>query len=749
MPRVLIVSNRLPVTVRPRKGRPAIVSSTGGVATGLGVFHAQRPGLWLGWTGSSEAVPDHHWAEVEADLSARGYQAVAMSTEEVNGFYAGFSNGVLWPLCHYLLDRIPPDTRHWEVYGNVNRRFADEVVRAHRPGDLVWVNDYHLMLVPAMVRARIPDARIAYFHHIPFPSFEVFRTLPWRAALLEGLLGADLIGVHTDSYAQHLRTAFRHALGADVSAGGVSARGRRVTIGAYPMGIDAARFARLAEQPAVREEADRIRHDAGGRAILLGVDRLDYTKGIPRRLLAFERLLQREPDLQDRVRLIQVAVPSRGEVPVYRRFREQVEALVGRINGQFGTERAVPIHYLHRAVSEERLVALYRAADALIVSPLRDGMNLVAKEFVAARADLDGVLILSEFTGASEVLREALIINPYDLDGFADTILRAIRLEPDERHARMRALRGRVLNNQVVSWATRFMADLEGASAGANAAGRSGEDDEAVLAHVADLSRRAASVHIFVDYDGTLVPFADVPELASPDPGLLALLGLLAAAPGLTVHLISGRSRAALEAWFGGAGLSLWAGHGLWHSPDGLAWEAAAAADVRSLDAILPLLERATAQTPGSSIEHKGESVAWHYRMADADAGPARALALKADLVRLLAAEGLEVMEGSKVLEVRPRGIHKGQAIERVRAGAGSGVLFLAIGDDTTDEDMFTVLRTSGIGISVGDRPSGAHYHLRNWQAVRQLLARIAASRALPPRPDPADGDSPAAELTP
>ncbi len=734
MSRLLIVSNRLPVALKRRGGRLSVAPSSGGVATGLGAYHAQQEdSLWLGWAGAGDGVSPHNWAAIEAGLAARRCQPVPLTADDVGGFYDGFSNGVLWPLCHYLLDEIPLDTHHWDTYEAVNRRFADEVTRVHRAGDLIWVNDYHLMLVPGLLRARIPDARIAYFHHIPFPSFEIFRTLPWQRLLLQGLLGADLIGLHTDSYVQHLRTAFHRALGTDGGHHDVTWQGRRVVLGAYPMGIDAARFAAKADEHAVREEAERIRSDARGRTILLGVDRLDYTKGIPRRLLAFERLLAREPSLRDQVRLVQIAVPSRGDVPAYRSFRGRVEAAVGRINGQYGTLDAQPIHYLHRSVSEDRLVALYRAAHALIVSPLRDGMNLVAKEFVAARTDLDGILMLSEFAGAAEELREALIINPYDIDGMADRMLQALRMPVSERQTRMQALRRRVLKYPVDSWASRLLGDLaELTGTGTATATMADARDEAVTEHVTQLATHAAAIHLFVDYDGTLVPFAEVPELASPDPGLLTLLGQLTATPGLHVHLVSGRMRQTLADWFGGSGLSLWAEHGLWRSQDGHTWDAAGAADSDVLAEVLPLLEHAAARTPGASVELKSASVAWHYRMADPVSGPDRARDLGAELARRTAAGNLEVINGSKVIEVRSRGIHKGLAVQHVRGLAGPDTLFLAIGDDVTDEDMFAALQTSGISISVGDRPSNAHYHLRNWQAVRHLLSRIITARTPP-----------------
>jgi trehalose 6-phosphate synthase/phosphatase len=410
--------------------------SAGGLATGLAGPHERLGGLWVGWPGSTEALSKDERARIERQLTDHRAVPVWLDPDDVKRFYEGYSNGVLWPLFHYLINQVPLHVRDWGAYERANRRFAEVVAAHHRPGDLVWVHDYHLMLVPQFVRELVPGARIGFFLHIPFPGSEVFRTLPNRERLLEGMLGADLVGFHTAAYMRHFASSLLRILGIAVDVDRAQLEERTVRLGVFPMGIDAARFARLAADPEVAREVSALR-GSGDCAVLLAIDRLDYTKGIPRRLLAFDRLLRRHPSLRERVRLIQVAVPSRTHIEVYRKFRRHVDALVGRLNSAFATSRWAPVHYVYRSLSERELVALYRAADVMLVTPVRDGMNLVAKEFVAARTDEDGVLVLSEFAGAAAELAEALHVNPYDVDRTSEIYYHALTLHEEERRARM------------------------------------------------------------------------------------------------------------------------------------------------------------------------------------------------------------------------------------------------------------------------------------------------------------------------
>jgi trehalose 6-phosphate synthase/phosphatase len=465
MSRLVLVSNRLPVTVRPSPSGLDVQRSVGGLATALRQPHERTGGLWVGWPGPTGDLDDAVRDELERRLAGLGTVPVHLTAEEVALYYGAFSNGVLWPLFHYVTGVLPLRLEGWAEYRAANERFADAVAARYRPGDRIWVHDYQLMLVPALLRRRLPEARIGFFLHIPFPSSEVFGTLPARRELLEGLLGADLVGFHTEGYRRHFASSVHALLGIPAPEGRIRHPGGETALGVFPIGIDAAEFAARADTPEVAAQARRLRGDEGIR-LLVGIDRLDYTKGIPRRLLAFEDFLTRWPDWLGRVRLVQVAVPSRTDVHAYGAFRQEVDALVGRINGAFGTPHWMPVHYIFRSLSEDEISALYVAADAMLVTPVRDGMNLVAKEFVASRGDGDGVLVLSEFAGAAAQMREAVSVNPYDLAGTAEAYHRALTMPERERRARMAALRDSVFGYDVHRWVKTFLAELEASGAG-------------------------------------------------------------------------------------------------------------------------------------------------------------------------------------------------------------------------------------------------------------------------------------------
>jgi len=457
-PRLLIVSNRLPLTVVSTDDGYTVHRSAGGLATGLRTPHERSNGLWIGWPGD---VPTDDAAResIRRELAAQRFVPVELSADEERVFYGDISNAVLWPICHDRLDQLPLRVEGWDVYETVNRRFADVVLEHYRPGDVIWVHDYQLLRLPALLRERLPDAQIGFFLHIPFPNPELFFALPTRAWLVEGMMGADVVGFHTRRYRGHFTAALRRLFGIEMEADAtVEWQGRRVSLGIFPMSVDTAELARRAMVPEISGERLTLR--SGVSRLIVGIDRLDYSKGIPRRLIAFERLLQLHPEWRERVHLVQVAVPSRGGVGSYRRLRREVDALVGRINGDHATPTWTPVRYIHRSVPTHTLLALYRAADAMLVTPLRDGMNLVAKEFAAARVDEDGVLILSEFAGAADELTEALLVNPYDVDSVAESIHHALTMSAPERRRRMRALRAQVASHDVHDWADRFLSAL-------------------------------------------------------------------------------------------------------------------------------------------------------------------------------------------------------------------------------------------------------------------------------------------------
>ncbi len=711
MARLIVVSNRLPVTVAVSQGTATVKPSMGGLATGLRGPFERSQGLWIGWPGDLSRLGAQAREAALAELSQLHTMPVELTAEEVRSYYEDFANGVLWPLFHYLLDRVPLHSKGWESYRRVNAKFADVVVANYRPGDVIWVQDYQLLLLPELLRQRLPDARIGFFLHIPFPASEVFRMLPWREQVLGGMLGADLIGFHTPSYARNFASAVVRLVGHEPMFDEVTVAGRTVKFQAYPMGIDAQAFAGPGEPIAENF------HLAEGERLLLGVDRLDYTKGIRRRLTACERVLQRRPDLRGKLRIVQIAVPSREKVGAYADFRARVEQTIGAINGRWSTLGGAAIHYLYRSFSQEQLISLYRAASVMLVTPLRDGMNLVAKEFAGARIDGDGVLVLSEFAGAAEEMPEALQVNPFDIDGMATAIEQALDMPEAERRARMTALHARVAQFDVHRWAEKFLADLQEP--------RSAPVPLAPLltAETALAAARAAErLVVCVDYDGTLVKIAARPELATPDAELSRLLWDLSQQPGYVVHLVSGRPRVELERWFGALPIGLHAEHGMYSRIEG-DWTARGTVPEDLRERVRATLEQVASCTPGSHVEVKAVGLAWHYRLSEPEHGAHQARQLRLHLREVLTGTPLEVLAGDKVVEVRLRGVHKGLALRGVLR---PGDLVLAIGDDRTDEDLFSSLPEDALTVRVGRGSSAARYYLPDVAAVRALLRTLA-----------------------
>jgi trehalose 6-phosphate synthase/phosphatase len=719
-PRLLLVSNRLPVTLRRREGAWRAVPSMGGLAAGLRALHARGGGLWFGWPGDGGQVDPGSRAQIDRDLLARGLVPVELVPADVDGYYNGFSNGVLWPLFHYLLDRIPRDAHDWACYERVNRRFAETVAAKARPGDLVWVHDYHLALVPKYLRELAPRVSIGFFLHVPFPSSEVFRLLPWREAWLTGVLGSDLIGFHTLGYLRHFAASLLRVLGVEAELDRLRVEGREIRLGVYPMGCDAKAFDRAARSAVAERKRVELRSGAA-RSILLGVDRLDYTKGIPRRLLAFELLLERRPDLHGAVQLVQIAVPSRDEVPTYERYKREVDAIVGGINGRFGTPEWTPIRYVHRGFSQPELAAYYRASDVMLVTPLRDGLNLVAKEFVAGRPDGDGVLVLSEFAGAAAEMIEAVPVNPYDIAGMAERIAAALDMPEAERRRRMAALRRRVFDRDVHAWAGAFVRDLEATAA---------QEPPRRIAEAVERARDAERLVLLLDYDGTLVPFAARPEEATPDPELVELLSVLGARPGTAVHVVSGRTRAFMDRCLGALPVHLHAEHGSWTRPAGFAWIRRGVDGSAWLGRIASMVDEFVRNTPGAFVERKEGGLSCHYRAAEREAATLHARELRLHLLELLSNAPVQVIAGSFVVEVRTHGCTKGDAARWALAQGGVGAVVLAVGDDATDEDLFAALPPGALTVHVGPGPTRAAWNLEDWRAARAVLQELA--RAAP-----------------
>jgi trehalose 6-phosphate synthase/phosphatase len=591
-----------------------------------------------------------------------------------------------------------------------------------RPDDLVWVHDYQLMLLPQMLRNASPEANIGFFLHIPFPSSAVFRVLPRRGELLEGLIGADYIAFHTHSYVQHLRASLLRVLGISSQMDRADLGPRIVHLDALPIGVAAEELAESLNEESIRARVAELRTQFHGCQVMIAVDRLDYTKGIPHRLRAYRYMLDRWPELRGKVVLVQVAVPSREQIPMYSQLRREVDELVGEINGGLSLPDWTPIIYIRRGLPRSELIALYALADLGWVTPLRDGLNLVAKEYVACNESGAGALVLSEFAGAAAEMGEAFLVNPFDEERTAEVVREALSLPKIQLRDRMSALRRRVARNNVFAWRDRFISNLTQAAA-ARAKRASEEPQNIPYSDLGNAFCGAADRLLLLDYDGTLVPYSRRPQDAAPDVGIVRLLAALSEVPATTVSVVSGRSTRDLKQWFSDAPrVWLAAEHGAAIKPPNLDWQLFLghySAELRQR--VLNLLEEFVDRTPGSLVEEKEFSVVWHYRMSDPVFGEWLANELVANLEHMLNDTEFRAVHGSKSVEIKPIWANKGQVRRRV-TNSSEPDFILAAGDDRTDEDLFAELPSSSWTIHVGQARSRAQYRLASPSAMVDLL---------------------------
>jgi trehalose 6-phosphate synthase/phosphatase len=726
MRRLLIVSNRLPISIERRRGKLVFQPSMGGLATGLGSFYKSYNSLWIGWPGITVNKKDGDEQEILTERLRSEFQCqpVFLSQGEVDNYYHGFCNNTIWPLFHYVPQYVLYDEAHYKSYERANRHFCDAVAEVAQKDDIIWIHDYHLMLLPRLLRERMPDATIGFFLHIPFPAYEIFHLLPWRKEILNGLLGADLIGFHTYDYAQHFLGNIRNLLGWEHAFGQITGENRTIRVDVFPMGIDYEGYAKAPQYPEVQKDAARLRKTIGDAKFILSIDRLDYSKGIPQRLEAFDAFLQKNPEYKERVSLILVAVPSRTQVEHYKLLKSQVDELIGKINGAHGTIGWIPISYLYRSLRFPTLNALYSIADIALITPLRDGMNLIAKEYLASKVDGKGVLILSEMAGVSKELGEAIIVNPNDREEMVEALEKALSMSDDEQRERNSIMQRRLQRYNVTRWAEDFVDRLLSAKEQQLEMGARMLTPHARQQLIADYHHSTRRL-LLLDYDGTLMPFFPRPEGAQPTENLLALLTGLAADPNNSVVIISGRCRATLESWLGSIDLGLVAEHGAWLKEKD--WELLEPFANEWKEEIRSILEMHMDRTPGSLIEEKECSLVWHYRKADSELASLRARELKDALLHLTTNLDLGVLEGSKVMEIKHIGINKGRAAQRWLAKEQWDFI-LAIGDDVTDEDIFAVLPESAYSIKVGLGPSKARFNIALQHEVRELLQEMVAT---------------------
>jgi trehalose 6-phosphate synthase/phosphatase len=723
--RLVIGSNRLPFCVKYEGDELQLQRTSGGLAAALESVHAAANSVWVGWPGDCSGLEDFQRAELSGALRGKRVVPVDLSDHELLEYYDGVCNAVLWPVLHSLIDRVPVTLPGFEAYRTVNERFAEKLAATYRDGDIVWIHDYHLMLAPAMVRACLPAARIGFFFHTPFPSADIFRVLPWCRELLDGVLGATLVGFQTRGDALNFAASARLLADYVVDDDRLVVDGRQVRIGAYPIGIDPARL-QVADPPRAAPESLVTPVRYPGRQLLVGVDRLDYTKGIPNRLAAFEQLLSEEPQLHGRVEMFQLAVPTRGVLPTYVAHQRDVQRWVDRINERFGTPSWTPVRYVLQSASPVELRRIYDAADVMLVTSIRDGMNLVAKEFVSCREKEDGVLILSELAGAAEALDQALIVNPYSVEDLTRAIRTALTMNREEQRRRMRSLRRQVSGWTVHHWVDRFTGDLAAAS---QLSAVPAESSSALLDAILFEPQRL-SLAFF--YEEALVETHGALAAPYPDPALVNLLGGLATRTELDLHIISAVDHATLGRWFDTVPVTIWAEHGLWRRDrNERRWERTEALDADWTADLRQFLRQFTARTPGSFLEERTTGFAWHFGRMKTAEGRAQAQMLFGVLHDAAETMDFTVAFGPSLLEIRPGGLSKQRTIEKLLASDAGQRRLIVFEQPAEGATTRKALRPSDLLVSVGARADRGDHALADVRAVRKVLRSLMAPLAV------------------
>ncbi len=718
---MLIVSNRLPVKIIQKDGLSTYQPSEGGLATGLGSIYKEEGNLWIGWPGA--LVADKDKEKVIQDLDNDNLYPIFLTEKEILDYYEGFSNETLWPLFHYFPTYSIYNPEQFEVYKQANQKFADEILKIATEDDVIWIHDYQQMLLPEMIRRKLPGVTIGFFLHIPFPSYEVFRMLPWRKELLTGLTGADVIGFHTYDDVRHFLSATSRILNVNGTANELVIDDRKIVADAFPISIDYKKYKQLAESTETKRNERKLKELTGHNRLIISIDRLDYSKGILHRLQAYKLLLERHPELRGKVTLVHLVVPSRDKVTKYKELKEEMDMLISDINGQYSSFSWQPIQHFYRSFRIDILSALYKAADVALVTPLRDGMNLVSKEYVASKTDQRGVLVLSEMAGASRELSEALMVNPSDIWDYAEKIYQALNMPVEEQKRRMTAMQQTVSKFDIFNWVNNFIGRLEEIKAWQQELSTR-NINESIRQKMAISYHYGSRRLLFLDYDGTMVSFKKQVNEAKPDDELLKLLECISSDPHNTVVITSGRDYHTLESWLGHLPVDIIAEHGAWYKEYDGPWRHRRDLNAGWKPDIRSVLEVYTSRTPGSFIEEKSYSLAWHYRKTESGLGSLRAQEITADLKYLAADLGLQVLQGDKVVEVKNISVNKGTAAKRWLEKTDADFI-MAIGDDHTDEDTFKAMPADAITIKVGSNVSEATYYLRSYIEVRALLREI------------------------
>ncbi len=728
--RLVIVAYRLPFKIIKEEDEVSLFQNSGGLVSavlslvGDGSNDPIVSGDKIQWIGYS----DNSKQELEGvSLENDSFKAhPVFIPDDVNeNYYEGFCNDLIWPLCHYFPSHARFEDAYFQAYEQANQLFFEKLEEIIQPGDIIWVQDYQLMLLPQMIREKFPDNKIGFFFHIPFPSYELFRMLPvkWRKAIVEGIIGADVVGFHTNDYVKYFLKAVRMVLGHGNKLHYINLRNRIVKIDSFPISIDFKKFNSAYDDPDITAERLVARRMLKEK-IIFSVDRLDYSKGIIHRLYGYERFLQQYQEWHGKVAFVMVVVPSRDTIEMYQQMKAEIDQTVGRINANYGNINWQPIIYQYRSMSYTELVGMYTASDIALITPVRDGMNLVCKEYVASRKDCQGVLILSEMAGAAAELGEALIINPLDKQNIADSIKLGLDMPVEEQRKRMKVMRSRIREYDVFAWTNDFFTQITMLEQEHEKLRQSFLTDSGINT-IKIAYKNAKNRILFFDYDGTLAPIVADPAKAIVTKEVKALISEFSQSN--TVVIISGRDRHFLSELFLDLPVHIIAEHGaLIKAKGSQEWILNENYEENWKDTIRPVMDIYAKRCPGAVVEEKETSLAWHYRTADdKEYATRRAQELVWQLKNYIQPElNLQIIDGNKVVEVKKTAFNKGTAAKDLVEG-GDYDFVLAMGDDKTDEDMFTELPDFAVTIKVGDVLSAAKLHLRSQEEVYPFLSKI------------------------
>lgn len=727
MPQVIIVSARLPVSVKKIDGQLSYSASIGGLATGLSSYIKDQQNIWVGWPGiPSDLLTEQDKQEIIIELAKYHCSPVFLSNKQLDGFYNGYSNTILWPLFHELKTPVVDSGIHkrwWRSYQTVNREFSEAVLSLVRNRSHVWVHDYQLLLLPKLLRQELPMTSIGFFLHIPFPGYKTFTKLPEQKRLLEGVLGSDLVGFHTTSYTDKFLENCLEENFSIVGQGQIFAHDHLVRIAEFPMGIDYKKYASARKSREVKAAVKRYKKRYKGLKVIAAVDRVDPSKGLLERLSAYKLLLQQNPRLEGKVVFAMIAAPSRTDVPAYQRLSKKLSAAVTDINQEFGTPLWQPIDYINRSMPFEEVSALFAVADIAFIAPLKDGMNLAAKEFIASKRK-GGTLILSETAGAAEELRDALLVDPTKPATVVEALQQSLMMPRREVRRRMKRMKKQLESNTVQTWAKAFIDNLQRPIPGPRfrASALQGKHEAALL----KAYKKSKNRLLLLDYDGTLVPFSADYKAASPPAAVLTTLDKLKAGQQNDVVLVSGRSSSDLERWFAQLHINLVGEHGaVSKAADSKSWKTSDKAENRWKKAVLPILEEYAHETPSARVENKPHSLVWHYRNAPPYYAQKNIVIIKRLLKPALRTYGLQLCQGNKILEIKDPRLNKGWVASQWLSKKHDFVL--AIGDDFTDEEMFKALPASAYSLKVGRGQTRARYRVANYKDIRTLLNKLAA----------------------